>query len=179
MRKLAFELTHLGASSFVLELDVPQWAIRQDGEVRADLRANQRGVRVILAAETKKGPLLIPCGTFTEERANIYAIALTLEKLRAVDRYGVTLAGEQYRGFTAIPATTSVTTKVNAAWDLLVRTAAGESGAAVSAEHRTRATLDQYFLEAAKIAHPDVGGSDELMSAVNRARETILADLVG
>jgi hypothetical protein len=37
-------------------------------------------------------------------QANVRAIALALEALRAVDRYGVTKRGEQYQGWTALPA---------------------------------------------------------------------------
>ncbi len=35
---------------------------------------------------------------------NVRAIALTLEALRAVDRYGATETGQQYAGFKALPA---------------------------------------------------------------------------
>ena len=44
-----------------------------------------------------------PCDTFTDWQANVRGIALALEALRAVDRYGVTQQAEQYRGWTALP----------------------------------------------------------------------------
>lgn len=40
---------------------------------------------------------------YADWRDNLRAIALTLEALRAVDRYGLTPERQQYRGFTATP----------------------------------------------------------------------------
>jgi hypothetical protein len=170
------ELWHLGARDVVLEIDIQASDLRLDGTLRANARP--QGPRVILYAATKHGPLMMPCATFAHWQDNIRAIALSLEALRKVDRYGCSQRGEQYRGWTAIPASTGVTTRVHAAWDILAREAAGEPGSAIKPEHRSRETLDRYFREAAMMAHPDAGGTDERMAAVNRARETILADLV-
>lgn len=176
VRLLERELRHLGARSAILEIDCRPWDLRQDGMLRSNARP--QGPRVIISAETKHGPMRIPCDTFTDHESNLYAIALSLEKLRAVDRYGVTMHGEQYRGWTAIPASTSGgLPAIEAAWDLLVRTAAGEPGSAVKAEDRTRATATRYYREAAKIAHPDAGGTDELFVAIGKARDLILGTL--
>lgn len=160
----------------MLEIDVPGWALRQDGRLRSDYRKAQ-DPRIIISATTNHGDIRIPCDTFESYGDNLYAIALTLEKLRAIDRYGVTLHGEQYQGFTAIPASTSMTTKTEAAWDVLAREAAGEPGSAIRSVNRVRSTLDKYFREASMMAHPDRGGTDERMAAVNRARDIILIDL--
>jgi hypothetical protein len=171
------ELAHLNAKNVVLEIDVRSQDLRLDGTLRAN--AKSQGRRVVLYADTVHGPLMMPCGTYTSWQDNIRAIALSLEALRKVDRYGCSVRGEQYRGWTAIPASTSMTTKVEAAWRLLIDIATGEPDYEMAREHRTRANLDLYYREAAKVAHPDVGGTEERMAAVNRARETILIDLGG
>lgn len=169
---LAYELSRIGAKTFEIEMDIPDWAINRDGSLHGGLKASQMGVRVVVRANTTKGLITLPSGTYTEQRANIYAVAMTLEKLRAVDRYDVTMEGQQYQGFTAIPASTSMTTKVEAAWQLLA-----DILDEAKPTTRDRPLLDRFYRDSAKVAHPDAGGSEERMAAVNRARETILLDL--
>jgi hypothetical protein len=164
------ELQHLGAKDVVLEIDIQASDLRLDGTLRAN--AKPQGRRVCLYASTKHGPLMMPCDTYWDWRDNIRAIALSLEALRQVDRYGCAARGEQYRGWTAIPASTGLTTRVEAAWQLLKdMSKSGEIRA------RDRAGLELLYRDAARMAHPDCGGTDEGMAAVNRARETILLDL--
>lgn len=76
---------------------------RLDGRPRAHAVAEHPGV--IFSLESKHGALSYPCDTFTTWQDNLRAVALALEALRKVDRYGVTKRGEQYRGFLAIEAT--------------------------------------------------------------------------
>ncbi|WP_345434830.1 hypothetical protein [Microbacterium gilvum] len=76
---------------------------RLDGKPRAQAKAAHPGV--ILSFDSKVGHLSYPCDTFTTWQDNLRAVALALEALRKVDRYGVTKRGEQYRGFLAIEAT--------------------------------------------------------------------------
>lgn len=73
---------------------------RLDGRPRAHAVAEHPGV--IFSLDSKHGHLSYPCDTFTTWQDNLRAIALALEALRKVDRYGVTKRGEQYRGFLAI-----------------------------------------------------------------------------
>jgi hypothetical protein len=175
MNLLERELAKLGARSAVLEIDVNTWDLRLDGRLRANARP--QGPRVVVSAETKHGPMQWPCDTFRHYEANIYAIALTLEKLRAIDRYGVTTHGEQYTGWIAIPGATGATDPVESAWELLVMTAAGEHASALPQHARTRQSALQHFREAAKFAHPDAGGTTERFDAIVRARDTILNSL--
>lgn len=94
------ELRHLGAKNVILQVDIPESMLRLDGFPRADARARSPGV--ILALDSKFGPLRYPCDTFYDWQDNLYAIALALEALRKVDRYGVTKRGEQYTGWKAL-----------------------------------------------------------------------------
>jgi hypothetical protein len=49
--------------------------------------------------------MVMPCDKYTDWEANIRAIALTLEHLRAVERYGATTEKqEQYTGWLRLPA---------------------------------------------------------------------------
>lgn len=96
--------TRTQRQSAELLIAIPAGALwRQDGRPRAHAVAEHPGV--IFSLDSKHGPLSYPCDTFTTWQDNLRAVALALEALRKVDRYGVTKRGEQYRGFLAIEAT--------------------------------------------------------------------------
>lgn len=105
MELLERELRHLQARHVVIQLDCDEREIRRDGLPRADARV--RGPGVVLSFESSKGAISFPCDTYLDWQDNLRAIALALEALRAVDRYGVTQNGEQYRGWTALPDRTA------------------------------------------------------------------------
>ena len=99
---LAKELEALDARDVVLEIDVTEAQIRQDGELYA--RATAASPAVSLHFESKHGPLSYATDKFPSWQDNVRAIALGLEALRRVDRYGISDSGEQYRGWKALPA---------------------------------------------------------------------------
>lgn len=101
LRDLERELAQLSAKAIVIEADCEESEIRRDGNLRADARL--RGPGIVLRFESKHGAKTFPCDTFTDWQDNLRAIALALEALRKIDRYGVTSSGEQYRGFAALP----------------------------------------------------------------------------
>ena len=88
--------------------------VRRDGMLRATARLAHPGVA--LSFESMHGPLTYPCDTFgagpswhrtgklANWQVNVRAIALALEALRKVNRYGVGGHGEQYRGWRQIEA---------------------------------------------------------------------------
>jgi hypothetical protein len=102
LQLLERELEFLRAKQVVIQADCEASEIRRDGQLRADARL--RGPGVILTFESSKGPLSFPCDTYPDWQDNIRAIALALEALRAVDRYGVTRRAEQYKGWSRLPA---------------------------------------------------------------------------
>ncbi|MCG5431225.1 molecular chaperone DnaJ [Mycobacterium sp. MYCO198283] len=76
---------------------------RTDGMPRVQAVTAHPGV--ILNIEPRNRPAVsFPCDTFTHWHGNLRAIALTLEPLRKIDRYGVADTGQQYRGWQAIEA---------------------------------------------------------------------------
>src|SRR5438094_286048 len=69
---------------------------------RASLRS--RTPPAIVSFTNRDGiRLTFPCDTYGDWATNVYAIASTLEKLRAINRYGVTQGDQQYVGFQALP----------------------------------------------------------------------------
>lgn len=114
LQLLGREVDLLGGHDVVFEVDVPERGIRNDGMLRADARAASPAV--VVAFETPRhGSMLYRCDRYADTwsdrpgwQENVRAIALTLEALRAVDRYGATETGQQYTGFKALPAGTAL-----------------------------------------------------------------------
>lgn len=104
LKLLRRELDLIGAEGIVLELDYTRLDLRvSDGWPKTDARP--KSPRVVVSFHLPGvGPIRYPCDTYASWHANVRAIALSLEALRAVDRHGVTTGKrEQYRGFTALP----------------------------------------------------------------------------
>ena len=98
---LEHELGKLDARDVLIEAGFSLDKIRNDGWPYAGSRPDHPGV--VLYFKTPDGAMEFPCGTYGLFEANIHAIALTLENLRAIDRHGVTLGHQQYAGFLALP----------------------------------------------------------------------------
>lgn len=100
---LAREIHHLNPRQAIMELHLVEGQFRQDGLPRATARALSPAVVLTLIA-TAYGDLRYPCDTYNAWRNNVRALALALEALRKVDRYGVTKRGEQYAGWRQLTA---------------------------------------------------------------------------
>lgn len=172
-RLLDRELTMLGAKQVIIQLDCDDSQIRRDGMPRSDAR--MRSPLVILSFESKVGPLSYPADAFTKWEDNLRAIALALEALRLVDRYGVTRNAEQYRGWKAITYRGDDRFPTpEAAAAFLSRldpvTAAGIH------EHdlmRSAEKVREAYSAGAKVYHPDAGGNAESFSQLTAAVEIL------
>jgi hypothetical protein len=147
------EAHQLGAKLVVIEGSWRTTAVRRDGQLRADVRDPEHPGVVVRLTGTAHGDLAYPCDTFDRWRDNVRAIALALESLRRVDRYGVAGRGEQYRGFAAL-------------------TAGGPDAS------RGRALIQQHgSVRAALLAtHPDHGGDPAAFADVQAARDATRGD---
>ncbi|PRI10937.1 molecular chaperone DnaJ [Leucobacter massiliensis] len=155
--------TRAQQDSAELLIAIPAGAFRRDGKPYANARAEHPGV--IFSLDSRHGHLSYPCDTFTTWQDNLRAIALALEALRKVDRYGVTRHGEQYRGFleleaTAVPASFS---SWSAAHEWLADTYGYEYRAGDHEQARGLLRLGQ------RKSHPDLGGDTELFQRVSLA----------
>jgi len=121
LARLRYEVQKLGATDAVLQVDVPAEQFRRDGQVFAN--AVWHSPRVVLSLESRYGSLAYPCDRFQHWHDNVRAIALGLEALRTVDRYGITRRGEQYTGWKALPSQTVPTMSVEIAARILANVA--------------------------------------------------------
>lgn len=164
------ETTKLGATLVVLQVDVTAGEIRRDGMLRADARVHFPGVRVSFTS--RHGSLTYATDRYSHWQDNIRAVALSLEALRAVDRYGVSGSGEQYQGWTAIAAEphTPAMTAEQAADYLATHAGNGSTPSDIVASKEAR---DKAYRAAARNLHPDHGGDPHQFSRLNEARSLL------
>lgn len=160
----------------IIELGLPESKIRNDGYPYANANPDHPGV--IVTIETDEGPLRFPCDTFDRMQDNFRAIALSLENLRRVDRYGVTKRAEQYRGFRALPPAgmSTVTMSKTEAAEIVARSA-GVTGDPTTAQSRILTDSDAFermYRLAAKYTHPDAGGVPGAFEKLQDARRRLL-----
>lgn len=154
---LRFELAELGAKEVAMHVVTESGYddLRQDGLLRARARVVHPGVA--LEFQSKHGPMAIWCdsyeskGTMTDWQSNLRAIALTLEKLRAINRYGIGQGGQQYAGWRQIEMTSA---EVDRDWARLAELAKATPGTVTS---------DELWFRARKHCHPDKHGGDRAL----------------
>lgn len=181
------ELDYLDADQVVIEADFRESDIRVDGMIRANARQPAHpGVR--LAFGSKYGPLVYATDTHEDWRHNVRAIALALEALRQIDRYGVTRRAEQYTGWKAIgtgtpmPAGPKMTREQAAQFiartvaDFLGRDHDGYRAELADAILRGDDRIGLWLKAAAKHLHPDTGGSTAAFQQLQHAKTALNGD---
>lgn len=146
MTLLERELGMLEATDIVIQVALREDQIRLDGWPRSGSAPAHPGVK--LGFTSKHGPLVYRTNAFRKWHANLRAIALGLEALRKVDRYGITKRGEQYTGWKALPAGGNQQR--------------AQRGRQLIAEHGS-------VRAAQRATHPDVGGDADDFAAIQAA----------
>jgi hypothetical protein len=168
-RLLASELDALNAKDGVLQVEAPAEQFRLDGQPRAGIKL---GRGVVLSFTTKAGALMFPCDTFEGGwqmgawESNVRAIALGLQALRAVDRYGISPRHEQYRGWAALPAATPEGFETS--WEAAAFLSK-HSGHGVWPIHDAVNIGQDAYRIAAKRLHPDAGGDTREFQRLQQA----------
>lgn len=138
----------------VLQVAIDESKFRLDGMPRAGAEPVHPGV--IVSIEPRNKPAMsLPCDTFTHWHSNLRAIALTLEALRKIDRYGVTKNGQQYRGWQAIPQKGS-----HPAWSAEEAEQFLRGLVATEGNGTDLGTLPQVWRRVKGQTHPDRNGGD-------------------
>lgn len=161
------ELVNLDAEAVVIQLDLDERDIRLDGRPRVSARPGHPGV--IVAFESRYGPLQYATDVFDRWQHNLRAIALGLEALRKVDRYGITRRGEQYTGWRAIESGGETTDDFEAAVNFI----RAHSDIYLDADQLDQVAFGRATRKAAMRLHPDQGGDAEQFQRLQRARQLI------
>lgn len=155
LRLLAREIGYLAGSDVILAAGFREQDLRLDGMPRANaLEPSHPGIILSFNAHAIAGRPRLEYGTDVCERwqHNVRSIALGLESLRAVDRYGITRRSEQYAGFREIT-----------------------SGGDEPSPARGRRLIDEHggYRAALHATHPDAGGDRVDFESVIRAQRAI------
>lgn len=167
------ELKAVNAKEVVMLIALESGQFRNDGRPRASALPDHPGI--VLSFVTKIGQQSYPCDTFTRWQDNLRAIALSLESLRKVDRYGVTTNGQQYRGFLAIEggiAMPSAITSEAQAFDVILKSAGDEL---LDPNWMQMPALVKAIRLAKRLNHPDLGGNASAMQRINEAEAFLRA----
>lgn len=176
------EVAHLDGRNLVVEVDVREQDLKLDGTLRANAREAATPA-VVVAFESKHGPMLHRCDTFhapytfqgADWQHNVRAIALTLQALRALGRYGAVETGQQYTGFKALPAGRAMPPShmtSDEAWSIL-----GSFGDRPVAAQRAEGDPRAQYLRARAFAHPDRHDGDRtLWDQVEQAARVLGVD---
>jgi hypothetical protein len=152
------ELNRLGASGIILSSNL---RVRKDGlPISAQAQPADPSIAVYFTLKNK--PHVLACGKWDRAQDNIWAIAKHVEALRGQERWGVGSIEQAFRGYTAIPETTSGFSW----WEVL--------GVAMNASAEQ---VRIAYYNKAKLYHPDSGTepNHEKMVEVNRAYEQATA----
>jgi hypothetical protein len=169
---LKYELGRIGATNVVLEAGFTDRQLRLDGTPRAEHKPVHSTVRITFKKDGKL-PLSFTAGGHSDWVINIYLVAKTLEMLRAVERYACVQGEEQYRGFSSLPPGASSIIAAEWASPLDAAHFLATLGGYIVPRTGIPTNIKEVYHTAAKKAHPDAGGSTDLMSKVNRAMEFI------
>ena len=103
LQLLEREVRYLGGRDVVMGVGLDEYDIRQDGQPRANARTRVHPGVELSFDSTDHGRLTYATDQYTDWQDNVRAIALSLEALRAVERWGVS-KGRQYAGFALLTA---------------------------------------------------------------------------
>lgn len=159
------ELNHLRARDIVIQAYYRREDIRNDGWPRSSApRPADPGV-VLSFTKPDGQEISLPCDTYVNYESNLRAISLTLTALRAIDRYGVTQHGEQYKGWAKLPPAPDRMTVKDAQEFIVLHTGIFPAN---------RETLNDAYRAAARKLHPDTtNGSDGQFIMLGKAKATI------
>lgn len=122
-------------------------------------------------------PICLSCNRFADWDENLKAVQMTLRSRRLERDYGCANMEEQYRGHAQLPGGGGGPIS-GGSIDAQAKFIINQSKLAditVEALLGDREKFNEICRAAAKHTHPDRGGSDELMSALNNAKQAIHA----
>lgn len=103
LKLLEREIRHLGGRNVILQMALREQDIRLDGGIKANARPEHPGI-ILTFDSSEHGAMSYHTDLYMTWGDNVRAVALALEALRMVDRYGVNKAGTQYAGYKRLPS---------------------------------------------------------------------------
>lgn len=155
------EVRRLGGEYCVISTNMKT---RNDGEVYSNAKEPEdSGVAVYF--QRKGRSVCLPCDTYRKVWENTYAIARGIAAMRQIERDGLpNFLDRAFEGFTALPETTGES------WREVLE---------VFDTHPSYEDVVKAYRVKLKRVHPDHGGSDDEVIAVNEALDSARAEIVG
>lgn len=163
-RKVLDELRRMGVSDFnvVISTNVE---LRLDGLPRSDRRPPaDPGVAVYFRLKDQKK--VLACDKYQTVGDNLYAIGLTIEATRGIERWGSVTTEQAFAGYVALEEKTGPS-----CWEVLGIPPPIAPG--LSRENKENHIMDAYRRKARE-THPDTGGTPEAFNSVVRAKDLAL-----
>lgn len=162
LARLTGELRRLYAKDVIISSNL---RLRDDGLPYAQQAKMLGDPGVAVYFKLSGQPRVLACDRWNSVADNMAAIAGHIEAIRACDRYGVGTLEQAFTGYAALPANTAENWR-----DVF--------GFGIDA----RVTWDQVeaaFRDAARAAHPDVGGTHDQMARLSEAKAFARKELLG
>lgn len=170
-KELLEEIARINGRDVTIALDIRNPGhFRADGGIRADARPVTSAV-VVSFTRPDGRKLVFPCDAYAFWQDNVWAVRLSLEALRAVDRHGVTAGDQQYEGFAALPPGGKAGMTVEDARAFVAELSGIEESALAFPTVLTMA-----LRTARSKAHPDAGGSTESFQKLEEAVRILEAE---
>lgn len=148
--EISHALDLMGAEQLIVSTNIP---LRADGWPRSGQAApSDPGVAVYFRYHGK--PVCLACDQWTKVEDNLWAVALTLEAMRGIDRWGAAELEATFTGYAALPAPAG-----RQWWDVLEVDQHTPSPDVIRASYR----------RLVKLHHPDAGGSADKFREVQEA----------
>lgn len=166
-RDVLLELERLGAANVVITSDLPT---RGDGLPYANGRADDAGIAVWFVL--RKQERVFACDKWRSHAENLLAIALSIEAMRGLERWGAgDVVTRAFSGFAALPAGGDTSVEQEPA--LVVRSwqEVFEVGALVDVVSQADllAIVKARHRDKIKQCHPDLGGDAQIAIELNAA----------
>lgn len=152
------QLDLLGATTVMISSNI---VARLDGIPRSGQREpDDHGVAVYFTLNGEQQ--CIPCDKWDSVAQNLRAVAMTVEALRGIERWGAKeMVNAAFRGFKALPAEAIVTPYTSKPWHEVLEVSPEASFETIQAAYRAHL----------KKHHPDQGGREANFLEVQRAWE--------
>ena len=115
---------------------------------------------VVLSFESKNGPLRFSTDQFHFWQNNLRGIALGLESLRKIDRYGISQGNEQYQGYAALPPQSVASDAPFPTREAAIVWMGQMSGIVLNEKTPDTPALCKAYRVLARRLHPDAPGGD-------------------
>lgn len=165
IQRLLRELKMLKVSNLVISTNQP---VRNDGMPFAqERRIDDPGVAVYFTRNGRQ--LCIPCDRYLTVADNLRAVALSIEAIRGLERWGgMSMMDRAFTGFAQLP-TANVPAKPRRPWREVFGFAENFQA--------TAEIMEAMFRAESRRRHPDTGGTDEDFRELVQAREDALKEL--